>query len=457
MGPRLLRRRLLLALALAAGALLTLGPAPAFGAKYAVFAVNDLGMHCYQRSYAGFMILPPANNLKVQVFRKGAEGARPVTSGIRISYVILNNTRSSTKTDFWKYASSYGYPGLKANVGITGHGLSGRLKRVPGTTYWEVTAIPITPYKDNLTFDPLQVAKITVQDVRTKKVIAVQPKVVVPGLGRDALRTVSRPGGHRRQHPAGARRRQRDPPVRRPAGRRPPRLQRVPQGQRPGQARRRRRQAALAGHPRVPRRQDGRAGRRGPRHAVLRVSPRRPDEVPARPYGAGRLHLHQRRLPRRYGAGRRQPGPADEPRGLAAGADVRRLPRREVRGEPGAALPQLLPRQRPRGHERQDDPVRVVPRQPARGVAVDQVDRQPGAAAAAGPRDLHQALQRLPRRRERPHPRGAVELTPHGRPRRRAWTTRSARRSCRRSSRSRTARRSPWRRSATASAPRSAC
>ena len=33
-------------------------------------------MHCYQRSYAGFMILPPANNLKVQIFRKGGEEAR---------------------------------------------------------------------------------------------------------------------------------------------------------------------------------------------------------------------------------------------------------------------------------------------------------------------------------------------------------------------------------------------
>ena len=180
MGARLFRPRLLLVLAVAVGALLTLGAAPAFGARYAVFAVNDLGMHCYQRSYAGFMILPPANNLKVQVFRKGSEGARVVTSGIKVSYVILNNTKSSNKTDFWKYASNYGYPGLKANVGITGHGLRGRLTRVAGTPYWEVTAIPITPYKDNLTFDPLQVAKITVRNARTNKVIAVQPKVVVP-------------------------------------------------------------------------------------------------------------------------------------------------------------------------------------------------------------------------------------------------------------------------------------
>ena len=180
MGPRFLRRRLLLALALAAGALLTLGAAPAFAAKYAVFAVNDLGMHCYQRSYAGFMILPPANNLKVQIFRKGSESAHLVRGGVRVTYRILNNTRSSNKTDFWRFASSYGYPGLKANVGITGNRLSGRMKLAAGKKYWEATAIPITPYTDKLTFNPLQVARVTVRNARTNKVIAVQPKVVVP-------------------------------------------------------------------------------------------------------------------------------------------------------------------------------------------------------------------------------------------------------------------------------------
>jgi len=105
MTRRLQGPRALLVLALAAGALLMLGAAPAFAAKYAVFAVNDLGMHCYQSSYAGFMVLPPANNLKVQVFRKGGEGAQVVTKGITISYTVLNNTKSSNKTDFWKYAS----------------------------------------------------------------------------------------------------------------------------------------------------------------------------------------------------------------------------------------------------------------------------------------------------------------------------------------------------------------
>ena len=172
------------------GAILTLlmcavalaGPpgADAAGARYSVFAVNDLGMHCYQRSYAGFMVLPPANNVKVQVFRKGGEGARLVTSGIRVTYRIVNNTRSANKTDFWKYAASYGFVGLKPNVGITGNGLSGRMKLDASKRFWIATAIPITPYDDAMKFDPLQVARIEVRSTSTGKVIAVQPKVVVP-------------------------------------------------------------------------------------------------------------------------------------------------------------------------------------------------------------------------------------------------------------------------------------
>ena len=176
-----LARRILLVTTLALVACAAVAvPAGAAAARYSVFAVNDLGMHCYQRSYAGFMILPPANNLKVQVFRKGGEGAQVVTKGISISYTILNNTKSSNKTDFWKYAASYGYPGLQPNVGITGNKLTGKLKRIAGTPYWEVTGIPITPYTDNLTFNPLQVAKVTVRSASTGKVLATQPKVVVP-------------------------------------------------------------------------------------------------------------------------------------------------------------------------------------------------------------------------------------------------------------------------------------
>ena len=179
--PTFARRVALVAtlILLACGAAAAL-PAGAAAARYSVFAVNDLGMHCYQRSYAGFMVLPPANNLKVQVFRKGSEGASLVTRGIRVEYRIPGNTTSNSKTDFWQYASSYGFPNLKPNVGITGNRLSGRMKLAAGNKYWVATAIPATPYNDKMVFNPLQVARVTIRSTKTGKVIAVQPKVVVP-------------------------------------------------------------------------------------------------------------------------------------------------------------------------------------------------------------------------------------------------------------------------------------
>jgi len=148
-------------------------------ARYVVIATNDLGMHCYQRSYAGFMILPPANNLRAQVFRRG-DDAHLVRRGIIVTYRILNNTSSADKTDFWRYASSYGFPGLRPDVGITGNALSGRMKLAADGRSWVATAIPVTPYDDQLVFNPLQVAKITVRSKSTGHVLATLPKVVVP-------------------------------------------------------------------------------------------------------------------------------------------------------------------------------------------------------------------------------------------------------------------------------------
>jgi hypothetical protein len=153
--------------------------AMAADAKYVILGSNDLGMHCYQRSYSAFMILPPANTLRVQVFKRGTEGAKLVTKGIVVSYKIRNNTYSVGKTDWWAYAASYGFKD-KPNVGITGSRLSGKMVLSTDSKYWIAEYIPITPYNDKLVFDPLQVAKITVTDKSTGKVLAVTPKMVVP-------------------------------------------------------------------------------------------------------------------------------------------------------------------------------------------------------------------------------------------------------------------------------------
>ena len=147
---------------------------------YVVMAVNDLGMHCFQKSYAGFMILPPANFLKVQIFRRGGEGAHLVTRGVKVSYSVIDNTRSANKTDFWTYAKFYGWPNLKPNVGITGKKLTGTMKYSPAQKAWVADAVPLTPYNDKLVFNPLQLGKIVVRSAKTGKVVARQPRFVIP-------------------------------------------------------------------------------------------------------------------------------------------------------------------------------------------------------------------------------------------------------------------------------------
>ncbi len=150
--------------------------------EYVILAANDHGMHCIQHDYSTFLLLPPANNLRVQVFKKGGRnGATLIKSGITIKYEIIDNTTSSNKLNFWKYAKDYGY-NVADDVGITGNKLSGEMVLSSDKKYYEATAIPVTPYNDSdpKKFNAYQLAKITVLDKKTNKPIALSDSVVVP-------------------------------------------------------------------------------------------------------------------------------------------------------------------------------------------------------------------------------------------------------------------------------------
>ena len=253
-------------------------------------------------------------------------------------------------------------------MGITGHKLSGTMKRVKGTPYWEVTAIPITPYKDDLSFDPLQVAKVTVRNARTNKIIAVQPKVVVPVS--DEMRCdlchgpVDTAGSILQAHDAAN-------------------ATHLYTDLQAGV-----RHACSECHKDNALGAPGLPGVKPLSQAIHGAHADKMDTPAVAAFGTPCYTCHpgaqtkclrgrmaqagftctsagchgdmaqvadsQARRPRRPGC--------RSPRAAAATAPGTR--------EPGAALPQLVPAQRPRGHERQDHPVRVLPRQPARGVAV---------------------------------------------------------------------------------------
>lgn len=145
---------------------------PATSAAYIVVAWNDLGMHCLNPSYDSAVILPPHNNLFAQVIKRGNK-PQIVSSGLTVSYRILNNTDSYDKggfKSFWTNAvtlfqglfPSMSNP-LPKNIGLTGNGLSGAM--TPNGSHFEVSGIPVVPYDDGSTVrNPYQVAEVTVKD-----------------------------------------------------------------------------------------------------------------------------------------------------------------------------------------------------------------------------------------------------------------------------------------------------
>jgi hypothetical protein len=151
---------------------------PASQSQYTVLAVNDLGMHCIQADYSAMLILPPANFLNVQVFKKGGEGAQLVTSGITVEYAVNNMGDPTAHSNFWQYAKNYGF-NVAAGKGITGNGLTGTCTLSKDGNYWEATAIPVVPYDAQGQFDAYPTATVTVKDT-SGAVLAVQPTVVLP-------------------------------------------------------------------------------------------------------------------------------------------------------------------------------------------------------------------------------------------------------------------------------------
>jgi hypothetical protein len=147
---------------------------------YRVLAWNDLGMHCYNGSFADMMVLPPYNTLWAQVVRVD-DPPSIITTGVTVSYEFPGNTYSAGKTDFWDYATQvFGLSSpLPPNVGLHGKGLTGTLD-VSGD-HFAAVGIPLTEYSDaaTTTRQPYQTAIVTVRDAGSGAVLT-SATVVTP-------------------------------------------------------------------------------------------------------------------------------------------------------------------------------------------------------------------------------------------------------------------------------------
>jgi len=124
---------------------------------YLLLAWNDLGMHCLDDNYSIFSILPPYNNLRTTLIKKGREPHLnnpeiDVTYQSAINLDGTTNTESASKTDFWDNAKKLFNADLEKNQGLTGNFTpSNTPRKIENSSngLMEVKGIPLTPYNDD--------------------------------------------------------------------------------------------------------------------------------------------------------------------------------------------------------------------------------------------------------------------------------------------------------------------
>ena len=177
-----------------------------------VLAANDLGMHCMDREFSIFSILPPFNVIHSQVIIQDANGKPVLVSDadVAVSYGAIAdpsgsiNSLSIGKTNFWQYANNL-FLGIQLN---NGEGLTGlympedhpQTKGYQSMAYtiadglFTAFGIPITPLDDAMATNPYALLRIRANNKQTSSQIGYLD-VVVPVATETNCQTCHRTGG----------------------------------------------------------------------------------------------------------------------------------------------------------------------------------------------------------------------------------------------------------------------
>ena len=161
-----------------------------------VLAANDLGMHCMDREFSVFSILPPFNVVNAQVVKRDGNG-RPYVADdaeVDVFYEAVAdatgsiNTTTIGKTDFWTYANALFGVTLPEGQGLTGLYMPADDPQVRGPQPMEYNlqnemftaeGVPITPTDDTLIDNPYPLLRISAEDAQRVETIG-HLDVVVP-------------------------------------------------------------------------------------------------------------------------------------------------------------------------------------------------------------------------------------------------------------------------------------
>jgi hypothetical protein len=189
-------------------------PAPTGSGTAVVLAANDLGMHCIDREFSVFSILPPFNVIHAQVLNRNASGLPELLdqtqANVRYDATVDANgsinsysaTGPLTKTDFWDWADSLFGTSLTTGEGLTGLYMPGDdpLNRGPQPMTYDSAAqwfaaegIPLTPINDNGQTNPFGLMRISAQDTNGQQ-IGYQD-IVVPVAAETDCQACHKTGG----------------------------------------------------------------------------------------------------------------------------------------------------------------------------------------------------------------------------------------------------------------------
>jgi hypothetical protein len=162
--------------------------APGGSPLHRVLAVNDLGMHCMDREFQVFTILPPFNVIHAQVARAEAGGSVSLLGDdeVEVRYSSIadatgsENSRSLGKTLFWEAAAALFGSAVPPGQGLLGSYMPGDAPDAGPQPFvyeaargWFTAAgVPITPTDDAGAHNPYPLLRVAAFDRTTGEPLA---------------------------------------------------------------------------------------------------------------------------------------------------------------------------------------------------------------------------------------------------------------------------------------------
>jgi hypothetical protein len=163
---------------------------------YQVLAANDLGMHCMDREFSVFSILPPFNVFHAQVVRKVEGSTKPIlldAQSVDVRYSAITdphgsrNSTSVAKTDFWNHAAQLFGVSLPNGQGLTGSYMPADAPQSgpqpmsydAAKRWFSADGVPITPIDDAGGTNTYPLIRVTAYAKNTSRELA-HLDIVVP-------------------------------------------------------------------------------------------------------------------------------------------------------------------------------------------------------------------------------------------------------------------------------------